>query len=204
MTREALLAEPQALKVRDRWMVLATVNEVQPDKLRRLETWLARLGEGEAPRFAALIDFVPISVGTVATTHSPGETFEAELAFYPSCTPLRAVTVEQFGGTVAGDRWPAPPDDLTAALDDYDAKLAARPWLGDWPVAVRDAIVVRQHDGLVLTGSQGGSPLPIKAKDDDMILPLVGVAGIDAFGLWDGRRLDLKFAETPLGRWVSA
>jgi hypothetical protein len=204
MTREALLAEPQALRVRDRWMVLATVNEVQPDKLRRLETWLARMSEGEGPRFAALIDFVPASVGTVATTHSPGETFEAELAFYPACVPLRAVTVERFGDTVTGDRWPAPPDDLAAALDDYDAKLAAKPWLGDWPVAVRDAIVVRQHDGLVLTRAEGGSPLPIKAKDDDMILPLVGVAGIDAFGLWDGRRLDLKFAETPLGRWVSA
>jgi hypothetical protein len=35
-------------------------------------------------------------------------------------------------------------------------------------------------------------------------LPLIGVAGIDAFGLWDGRRLDLMFAETPIGRWVSA
>jgi SWIM zinc finger len=204
MTREALLTEPQVLKVRDRWMVLATVNEVQPDKLRRLETWLARLGEGEGPRFAALIDFVPVSAGAVATTNSPGEIFEAALAFYPSCTPLRAVTVERFGGIATGDRWPAPPSDLTAALDDYDAKLAARPWLGEWPVAVRDAIVVRQDDGLVLTGSEGGSLLPIKMKDDDMILPLVGVAGIDAFGLWDGRRLDLRFAETPLGRWVSA
>jgi hypothetical protein len=204
MTREALLAEPQALKARDRWMVLATVNEVQPDKLRRLDTWLARLGTGEAPRFAVLTDFAPVSIGAVRSTYSPGETFDAELIFYPSPAPLRAAIVEQFGATSMEGRWLTPPDAVPAALDGYEAGLAARPWLGDWPLAVRDAIVARGPDGFVLTHAEGSTMLPIKAKDDDMILPLVGVAGIDAFGLWDGRRLDLKFAETPLGRWVSA
>ena len=203
MTREALLTEPQALRVRDRWMVLATVNEIQPDKLRRLETWLARLGDGEAPRFAVLIDFVPVSVGA-ATTYSAGETFEAELVFYPSSVPLRAVIKEQIGSAAKNGRWPAPQNGVSTALDDYEARLAARPWLGDWPLAVHDAIVARSGDGLVLTHAGGGGTLPIKVRDDDMVLPLIGVAGIDAFGLWDGRRLDLKFAETPLGRWVSA
>jgi len=204
MTREALMADPQALRIKDRWMVLATGSEVQPDKLRRLETWLARMGEGETARFAVLMDFAPVSSGVASAAYSPGEVFAAELIFYPSAAPLRAAIVEQIGGAAPGDRWVAPPHDVAKALDDYEAHLAARPWLGDWPVAVHNATVARLHDQLVLSHDGAGPALPIKMTEDDMALPLVGIAGIDAFGLWDGRRLDLKFAETPQGRWLAA
>ncbi|MBV9701958.1 MAG: SWIM zinc finger family protein [Methylobacteriaceae bacterium] len=204
MSREALFTEPLALRVRGRWMVLASVNEVQADKLRRLETWLGRLGEGEAPRFAVLMDFVPVSLGAVGNTYSPGECFEAELIFYPSDAPLRAIVAEQVGGAVKDGRWPAPSAGVAVALAGYEAMLAARPWLGAWPVAVGNAIVGRRGEGLFLSHDGGGIALPIKASGNDEILPLVGVEGVDAFGLWDGRWLDLKFAETPLGRWLAA
>jgi hypothetical protein len=65
---------------------------------------------------------------------------------------------------------------------------------------VRNAVVGGSSDGLVLSDTKAA--LPIKPKEDDALLPLIGIEGIDAFGLWDGRRLDLKFAETPLGRWL--
>src|SRR5215468_7844617 len=206
MSREELLSDPQAMRVRDRWMVLAATQEIQPDKLRRLETWLARLGntdlgEGEGPRFAVLMDFVPVSVGAVGKTYSAGESFEAELVFYPSGAPLRAIIAQQLGSMTREGRWQAPADDVAGALDRYEARLGARPWLADWPVAVRGATVGRVPDGLVLSDSKAA--LPIKSKEDDLLLPLVGIEGIDAFGLWDGRRLDLKFAETPLGRWLA-
>jgi hypothetical protein len=200
MSREDLIADPQAKRVRDRWMVLAAVQEIQPDKLRRIETWLARLGGADEPRFAVLIDFVPVSVGAVGKTYSAGECFEAELAFYPSGAPLRAIIAEQFGSVSREGRWQAPPDDVSGALDRYESRLSCRPWLGEWPIAVRNAVVGGSSDGLVLSDSKDA--LPIKSKEDDALLPLVGVSGIDAFGLWDGRRLDLKFAETPLGRWL--
>jgi hypothetical protein len=67
MSRDDLLGEPQATRLRDRWMVLAATQEIQPDKLRRLETWLARLGDADGPRFAVLMDFVPVSVGARPT-----------------------------------------------------------------------------------------------------------------------------------------
>jgi len=204
MSREDLIAEPRAKRVRDRWMVLAAVQEIQPDKLRRLETWLARLGAADEPRFAVLIDFVPVSVGAVGKTYSAGECFEAELVFYPSGAPLRAIIAEQFGGVSREGRWPAPPDDVSGALDRYEGRLSCRPWLGDWPIAVRNATVGRDSAGLVLSDAEGVNVLPIKTRSDDMLLPLVGVGGIDAFGLWDGRRLDLKLAETSIGRWLAA
>jgi hypothetical protein len=51
---------------------------------------------------------------------------------------------------------------------------------------------------------RAGAGLPIAARDDDAVLPLLGMDGLDVFGLWDGRRLDLRFAETPAGRWTAA
>jgi hypothetical protein len=201
LTREALLADPAALRVRSRWMVLATASEVLPDRLRRLDTWLARLGDGDGPAFALLMDFAPVSASAAKSLHAPGEALEAELVFHPSPAPLRAIIAQQSGAAVPAGRWPAPADDVAMALDRYEAALAERPWLGDWPLAVHDAVIGAGPDGLVLAQS-GGAALPVRPRNDDMLLPLAGLAGIDAFGLWDGRRFDLKYAETPLGPWI--
>jgi hypothetical protein len=202
--KDALVGEPEALRIRDRFMVVATVNEVQPDKLRRLECWLARLGEGEGPRFAVLIDFMPVSLGSVGNPHAPGEEFFAELLFFPSAAPLRAVIMEKSASSPRPERWPVPAHGVAGALADYEATLARQPWLGTWPMAVANATLARQGDDLVLTEGPEGACLPLAPDPDDLALPLLGVNGIDVFGLWDGRRLALKLAETPLGRWVAA
>jgi hypothetical protein len=124
------------------------------------------------------------------------------LVFYPSSAPLRAIIAQQFGSVTKEGHWQAPPDNVSDALDRYEASLGARPWLGEWPIAIHNAVVARVADGLVLLDSKAA--LPIRTKEDDALLPLIGIEGIDTFGLWDGRRLDLKFAETPLGRWLPA
>ena len=182
-------------------MVLAVTSEVQPDKLRRTEVWLARCGEAE--QLAVLVDFVPVSLAATRP-YAPGESFEAELAFYPSATPLRAIVTERTGSATKEERWSTPACDVATAIARYQTALATRPWLGRWPMAIGHAIVTREHDRLHLTHAEGGMALPIRTTEDDMALPLVGVDNIDAFGLWDGRQLDLRFAETPLGRWRAA
>ena len=60
--RQELLDEPSALRVTAPWLVAAVHSEVQPDRLRRIETWLMRGDEGD-PGFAVLIDFVPLASG---------------------------------------------------------------------------------------------------------------------------------------------
>ena len=55
--REALLAEEGAHAVAGSWRIVASISEVQPDRLRRLETWLWREDAAEEPRVAVLIDF---------------------------------------------------------------------------------------------------------------------------------------------------
>ena len=207
MTRDALLADPEALRVRGRWMVVGTVAEVEAAKLRRLESWLSRLGDDDAaPRFAVLVDFVPLSLGKTGNAYTVGEVFEAELAYFPSLAPLRAIVAEQNGPTTMGERWPRPADDVPAAIARLNDVLALRPWSGDMPFAARGARVIATGTGasLWLTDAPATTGLPLRASEDDWALPLVSLEDIDVFGRWDGHFLSLALGETPLGRWVGS
>src|SRR5262249_14764138 len=161
--------------VKDRWMVVATAAEVQTDKLRRLETWLSRPGDGRAPRFAVLIDFVPVSLGKTANPYAIGEMFEAELAYYPSPAPLRAIIAEQTGATTTGERWPRPADDVAAAMARVNARVASRPWSREAPFAAHGARVVACGSSLWLTDAAASIGLPLRPDEDDLALPLVGL-----------------------------
>src|SRR5262249_28605998 len=53
VTREALLSDTEALRVSAKWRVFAVLSEAQPDRLRRVETWLWRENdEDRMPRCA--------------------------------------------------------------------------------------------------------------------------------------------------------
>jgi SWIM zinc finger len=198
-TREQLLADAKAPRAHGRWMALACVNEAQPDKLRRLETWLARLDRDAGPEFAVLIDFAPITGGMAASPYAPGDVIDAELVFHPAPAPLRAAIARQNGAAAVGARWPSPPRDLAACLARYDEALAARPLIGAWPLAIRNASLRRTDEGLWISDAGGGPGLPALG---DEAAPLADVEPFDAFGLWDGRCFAIKFAETQIGRWT--
>ncbi len=208
--REDLLADTQALRVKAPWMVVAARSEVQPDKLRRLETWLLRLDaqEGPAPQFALLLDFVPVSAGAQAAPYMPGELLLAELVFYASATPLRAHIAARepvpFDPLAESLPWPPFPAGLGQALAAYDATLAMQPWLDAWPVAASGVQLVRgEKDGL-LFASADAVALPLNAAQADAALPLLGLEDISIAGLWDGRLFTLFAAQTPLGLWYEA
>jgi hypothetical protein len=210
--REELLAGATALRATGSWMVVAARSEVQPDKLRRLETWLLRLDNEEsnphAPRFALLLDFIPVSAGAQASPYTPGEMLLAELVFYPSATPLRAHIAKSepipFDPLAEPPPWPQFPAGLGQALDSYDAALASQPWLDAWPLAVSQVHLVRgESSGLLVTGADGVT-LPLSASQAEAVLPLLGLGEVAITGLWDGRQLTLFAAKTPLGLWYEA
>ena len=207
--REDLLADAEALRVAAPWMVVATRSEVQPDKLRRLETWLLRLdtqgADAAAPRFALLLDYIPVSTGAQGTPYTPGEILLAELVFYPSATPLRAHIANRepvpFDPLAEPPPWPRFPAGLGPALDGYDAVLALQPWLDAWPLAASEVHLVRgENGGLLITGGDGVA-LPLKPAQSEAALPLLGLGPIAVTGLWDGKLFTLFAAETPLGLW---
>lgn len=197
--REALLADPDAPRAKGDWSVVATRSEVQPDRLRRIETWLARADDGEGPPFAVLMDFIPVGTGAAATPFSIGERHSAELVFYPSEVPLRALIAER-GAQNGATGWSAPATTLAAALAGFHVDLTRFPWLAEWPLAINDCVVARGTDGFVLQAGDGTVAVPMTG-DDDTLLPLVGMPDVSLFGLWNGRILSPQSAITPLGLW---
>ena len=198
--RDALLSDPDAPRANAGWAVVATRSEIQPDKLRRVETWLAPLGSGEGPRFAVLMDFTPVGVGSAASPFSVGEAFEAELVFYPSAVPLRAVIADRGNASENGD-WTAAAGPLSDRLDAYEADLARLPWLDEWPLAVEGAAIAAGSEGFFLCDRKDDLAVPIAGEDREDLLPLVGLEDTTVFGLWDGRFLSPQAARTPHGLW---
>ena len=204
--RDALLADPAAMRTAGRWHVIATRTEVQPDRLRRVETWLWREGEGDGPRFALLMDFVPVTVGGASAGFMIGETFKAELVFYASPVPLRALIATQTSPSSTGQAMPMLPEaGLAVAWQGYEQALGARPWLGDWPLLFRGARVRRSGEELFLTDpAEAGLALPIAPEQAVSALPLADAGPVNGVGLWDGWRIRLTQAEAESGRWVDA
>src|SRR5262249_44312257 len=128
----------------------------------------------------------------------------AELVYFSSPAPLRAIVAEQIGSTSADERWPRPGDDVPGAIARLNDVVASRPWAGDIPFAAHGARIVASGASLWVTDAQGTSGLPLRTDENDSVLSLVEISEIDLFGRWDGHFLSLALCETPLGRWVAA
>lgn len=204
-SRESLLSEEGALCLSGSWRVVGTVSEVQPDRLRRLETWLWREASADGTRAAVLIDFAPVASGQTRGAYRTGERVGATLVFYPSVRPLRAL-IREISSPAQDCDMPlsSPETDLAGALAEYEAALCAVPWISIWPLRFRDGRVRRNGENIFLcSADDDGIALPVLPSQATMASPLLAIDRIDGFGLWDGYSLRLCFAQTPLGQWVS-
>ena len=202
--REDLLADPAAPRLQSTWIVAATLSEVQPDKLRRLETWLLNAAAGEGcRRFAQLVEFVPVSAGASGLPFAAGEVLAGEVVYYPSTAPLRGLLATR---TAAGEptAWPEFAAGLDAALAGYETALAALPWLDAWPLAARKLHIAQLASGQLGLSDTAGRVLPIDRRQSETALPLLGLDDVSAAFTWDGSAALLLAAETPVGRWYEA
>ena len=204
ITREALLNDSAARRVAATWRVFAVLSEVQPDRLRRVETWLWRQGgPDEMPRSAVLIDFVPVAAGAASGGYLVGDHINAELSFYRSVFPLRAqVSALTSGAEQSSDPLPLPDERLSASYANYQRELARLPWLGTIPLSFRSADVRRSGEQLYLYDREGDLALPLHSSQAVHALPLASLDRIDGIGLWNGYEFTLAWAETQLGRWL--
>jgi len=145
-------------------------------------------------------------VGGASAGFMVGETFEAELVFYASPVPLRALIATQTSPSSTGQAMPMLPEaGLAVAWQGYEQALGARPWLGDWPLLFRGARVRRSGEELFLTDpAEAGLALPIAPEQAVSALPLADAGPVNGVGLWDGWRIRLTQAEAESGRWVDA
>lgn len=128
---------------------------------------------------------------------------EGTIVFYASPVPLRGLIAAI---TVAPQACAAdialPDASLSAALLEYERALCAKPWLGSWPIAFRNARLRRSGELLFLCAREDAAVgLPLAPAQATLALPLLAMESIDGIGLWDGSSFRLCMAQTGLGRW---
>jgi hypothetical protein len=204
VTREALLNDSEALRVNATCRVFAVVSEPQPDRLRRVETWLWRQnGTDGMPQCAVLIDFVPISTAAAVSGYLVGDQIEAELSFYRSTFPLRAqISALKRGAEQSSEPLTLPDQPLSASYANYEHALAQLPWLGTIPLSFRMSSVRRNGEQLYLYDDESELSLPLHTSQANHASPLASLDRIDGIGLWNGYEFTLAWAETQLGRWL--
>src|SRR5262249_61760475 len=114
--------------VADRWHVLG-ITEEQEEKLRIQRTWLI----GHATHRPALILQFAIGGAGFAERLLPDSLIDADLAFWPSALPLRAIVKERRAGDAPR---PPPPagDRIESILRPWAQALAAPPRLDPIPL----------------------------------------------------------------------
>lgn len=170
--------------VRDRWSVVGQIVE-EEESLRVQRTWL--LGEGTR-RPALCLSFAamnqPLDVSLV-----PYRVLDAEVAFYPSAAPLRAMVRARHGDArplTKVEAWP----DFQGALEQSAQLLAGDPWLERTPWLVRDVIPLRAGERWLLRDARGNTvPLSRTYADAWRIFAVSGGAPVMIFGEWNGQAL---------------
>nr|WP_225311182.1 SWIM zinc finger family protein [Microbispora cellulosiformans] len=135
VTRESVLAGPV---VRDLWDVVGWRDEEQ-ERLVARRVWLAGRATGRA---AMVLSFSPVGQPPESFP-PPGTTIDADLAFYPGASPLRALVAVRHGDVEAG---PPPGTEISRVPALIAEVLAADPWADSWPLVL--AGVVPCPDGL--------------------------------------------------------
>ncbi len=183
-TEQELLADPQAERCTDRWQIVGQRIE-EEEKLRVQRTWL--VGEGSR-RSALCLSFAagnrPLDVSLL-----PGTSIEAELAFYPSAAPLRALVGTRHQGSRTFDE-PAASAHFEEAADRTAGWLAGDPWLEHAPWFVRDCLPCEYEGRWCLSDATGGMVSLAKRLANPW--PLVAASGgapVTVFGEWDGHTL---------------
>jgi SWIM zinc finger len=191
-SRDEVLNDASAPRLRAIWEVLGERNTTRRDGLVSQSTWLLNT-EGGPHRFALLQDFFPASAGRRSGAFVAGERIDAELAFYPARAPLRAVIAARQDAEPGDSAWPeADADPITA----HAAQLMAAPWRVETPVLLAAGRLVPDGN-LHWWRADTGIVAPLRAAPSSLGL---GAAIENAFGLWDGARLSLVAARTNWGR----
>ncbi len=187
--QEALLAAGP--HQHDTWLVLGQRVE-QEDDLRVQRSWV---WGHSTDRPALLLHFAHASQPLDASL-VPGTCFEADLVFFPSAFPLRALIKQRQGSASAWDRMPGYPT-ITAAIQAYASALAANPWLERFPLALPAAVPVRRGEQWWLRDAEGRR-LPITPHFERgwELLALSGGNPLGVFGEWNGESL------RPLSMWA--
>ncbi|MBS1992032.1 MAG: SWIM zinc finger family protein [Cyanobacteria bacterium SZAS LIN-3] len=191
-SQEALLTSPEA-GIKDNWYVVgqSIYNE---DRLRVQKSFLW----GTATRRVAMVLSFAHGTAPFDVIIVPGHFYEAELVYYPSVYPLRALLKSQTNSTVvAGTTNEKMPQGITSieeALKEYARALSCLPWLEELPLLLSQQTLVADTDNSIYITDKTGAALPLATRDSAgwQLLAFSSGLPLSLFGQFDG----VKF--TPL------
>ncbi len=184
LNQEELLTTGSAQS--DLWLAVGQRTE-EEERLRTRRTWLYGIASHTT---ALLLDFAhgrqPFEQSLL-----PGSCLEAELVFYPSAYPLRALIKSRREAVVLAK---APPgiESMTTAIAAYSTALASCPWLERFPLLLQNVIPQQAEQGWLLQDQQGAI-IPLSPRMEPtqgwQLLALSGGYSLSVFGEWDGNSL---------------
>jgi hypothetical protein len=179
--------------VADCWRVLGR-RSYEEELFRVHRTWLRGR---TTDRDALLVNFVRQGQ-PMETLLAVGTCFDAEMAFFPSAWPLRALLKERTSTPRPLTDFPAYAD-APAMLSAYADALACSPWLEAFPAPLADMIPVQQGGAWGVRDRQG-HVLPLARGFDQgwSLLALSGGHPLRLFGEWEGANL------LPVSVWTEA
>jgi hypothetical protein len=187
--REDLLPLPA---VRDQWHVLGQVVEGD-DTLRMRRVWLM----GERTRQTALLLDFAAGRASFDEIYMTGQRYDAELIYYPSAFPQRALLKQTFSITTPDVNAQAFSgyENANAMLADYAAALGSNPWLERMPFVLTRAIVAQRAERWELYDAES-RVLPIKLSGRGVaqlwgFLAQSGGHPTTVIGEWDGYEANL-------------
>ncbi|HEY9880564.1 MAG TPA: SWIM zinc finger family protein [Leptolyngbyaceae cyanobacterium] len=177
----------------DLWLVLGQRTLLE-DRLRVRRTWLYGLGRSTS---ALLLDFA-YGQQPFEQTLLPGTCLEAELVFYPSAYPLRAL-VKTRQEAVPLSKAPPGHGEIKDAIASYSQAFTACPWIEQFPLLLQSVVPLCDGERWLLQDAQG-VVLPLaKGMDSQQRWQLLALSGghpLTLLGEWDGAGL------LPLSVWV--
>jgi len=176
----------------DLWLVVGQQTQ-EEDRLKTRRTWLYGL---TTSKFALLLDFAH---GQQSFEQSllPGSCLEAELVFYPSAYPLRALIKTRQEAVLLAKTPPG--SSVNEAIAHYSQAFTQSPWIERFPLLLQ--AVIPQHSGTSWSIQDWeGAVLSLSPRFEQnqawQLLALSGGHPLSVFGEWDGT------AFFPFSVWV--
>jgi hypothetical protein len=184
--------------LRDEWLVLGQ-RVYDEDRLRVHRTWLRGAASGRA---AMVLDFSFHGQNSFASGLVPGTVFDAELVFFPSADPTRAIVKNRYSEPRAFSA-PSGFGSVDELLDSHSAALSRKPWIEAYAAPMAQVVPVLVQSRWHLRDSDGGLARirPPIAKRWELVA-LSGGHPIFVFGEWDGSSI-LPLSVVADGRFVA-
>ncbi len=177
--------------VDDSWLILGQ-SLTEEDRLKIQRTWLW----GKQTQQKALILNFAHGSQPLDTSLVPGSCINAELVFFESAYPLRAIVKTRQEAVTQVDTMPGY-SNISTMVGEYSQALASNPWIEQFPAPIRGVIPIKQNDNWFVRDEEKHLlPLKSRFKNNWQLLAFSGGYPIDIFGEWDGESF------LPLSLWI--